>query len=343
MNFSALEVSKEWQLQEILFCLAINPNNDQLWFGSSDSKIYQQSLSNEDSERISYGESGHSSYVTGMVIAGDTLISCGYDKKLIWWDTNSHEPIRNIAAHDKWIRRICVTPDGRLFSVGDDMQCRVWDLKSGDLIASFSDHAATTPHHFPSMLYALALSDDGSSLATGDRVGHVAIWDSHSFEKRAEIKTPDLYTWDPKQRRHSIGGIRCLSFSPDGTKMAVGGMGKVGNIDHLDGASRIEIFEIGTGERLQMIEDAKHKGLVEQLRWSPDGKFIVSAGGDHKGFIAFHETETGKQVHVVEHSGHIHGLHVNFQTDTMFTAAHQRLAKWSFGQPKEMAETTPTS
>ena len=47
--------------------------------------------------------------------------------------------------------------------------------------------------------------------------------------------------WDPKARIHSIGGIRSLAFSTDSTQLAVGGTGKINNIDHLEALARVEI------------------------------------------------------------------------------------------------------
>src|SRR5438552_257273 len=86
-----------------------------------------------------------------------------------------------------------------------------------------------------SKVYAVAFSADGYRLATGDKVGHVVVWDVESGKQLTTCEAPGMYTWDPVQRLHSIGGIRSLAFSPDGTRLAVGGMGKVGNIDHLEG------------------------------------------------------------------------------------------------------------
>ena len=81
------------------------------------------------------------------------------------------------------------------------------------------------------------------------KVGHVAIWDLATAAKVGEVETPIMYTWDPRQRRHSIGGIRSLAFSPDSKQLAIGGIGKIGNIDHL-GVYRLVRVDPQTLERV---------------------------------------------------------------------------------------------
>ena len=83
------------------------------------------------------------------------------------------------------------------------------------------------------MLYCCAFSNDGTKLATGDRVGRVVIWNVANGERLSTVEVPSLYTWDATQRIRSIGGIRSLAFSPDGTQIAVGGIGQIGNVDGL--------------------------------------------------------------------------------------------------------------
>lgn len=329
MDPSKLKIAQEWPAQDIVFCLEASDEANKIWFGSSDAGVYELDLTTEKPERRRLQGDGHSSYVTGMARIGDVLVTGGYDKRLIWWDLQRGQQQRSVPAHQQWIRRVIATNDGRLVSVADDMRCRVWDLQTGEQLGDFSDHAAQTPHHYPSMLYAVAASSDGGRIATGDRVGHVAIWDAKSFQKLSTLDAPEMYTWDPRQRRHSIGGIRSLAFSPDGTKLAVGGMGQVGNIDHLDGASRLEVFDLASGDRSWLAEDDKNKGLVEQITWSSDGASILIAGGAHKGFVSVYDASTGKQVHTVEHPGHIHAMRLDEPHETIFTGAHQRLARWS--------------
>ena len=151
--------------------------------------------------------------------------------------------------------------------------------KTGELVFTLSDHNADTPHHYPSMLYTCGFSRDGNLLATADKVGHIVIWNVATGEKISDLEAPIMYTWDPRQRRHSIGGIRSVAFSNDQKLLAVGGIGTIGNIDHLGGPSRIEVFDWESRNRLHEISDDKYKGLVEQLAFSPDDSWFVSAGG----------------------------------------------------------------
>lgn len=326
-----LKRQREWSFQEIVFCLAASNDAGRLWFGASDAGVYELDLTVEKPERKKLDGEGHSSYVTGMARVDDVLVTCGYDRQLIWWDLKSGSQRKKTTAHDRWIRQVILTPDGnRLISVADDMRCRIWDLQTGDMVADFSDHLEQTPHHYPSMLYAVAVSDDGSLIATGDRIGHVAIWDAHTFEKLSELEAPEMYTWDPRQRRHSIGGIRSLAFSPDGKRLAVGGMGKVGNIDHLDGPSRLEIFQTDSSERTVLAEDKKNKGLIEQIHWSTGGDWLLTAGGANNGFLAVYESSGGKQLHATEHGGHVHCMGRTPDSEQVFLGGHQRISHWAF-------------
>jgi WD40 repeat protein len=320
----------EWKSDDIQFCIARVPQTGRLLIGSSDFRVYELDAAAEKPERTPFEGEGHRSYVTGLALSGETLVSGGYDGRLIWWNLDERKQVREVAAHARWIRRVIATPDGtRLISVADDMQIKVWDAASGELIRAFTDHAAMTPHNFPSMLYALAASQDGKWLATADKTGHVVIWDLVSYEKTAQLETPVMYTWDPVQRRHSIGGVRSVAFSPDGTKLAVGGIGKIGNIDHLDGKARVEVFDWQAGTRLFELEDDKQKGLVEQIAWGPDAAWILTAGGHDKGFLTFYDMTSGEMLHQEANDGHVHGFVADEAWDNVYVACHQRLEKWS--------------
>ena len=100
------------------------------------------------------------------------------------------------------------------------------------------------------------------------------------------MEAPVLYTWDPTQRRHSIGGIRALAFSPDGNLLAAGGIGQIGNIDHLEGPPRVEVFDWQKGQKTHEFPGEGSKGMVERLIFHPDGDRLVAIGGANDGFVA---------------------------------------------------------
>ena len=339
---SQVRVTKEISRPEILFSVAHDATTGHVYAGASDAQVYAWDLTAEKPEPIAL--SGHESYVSSLVIAGPRLISGSFDGQLIWWDLGTREAIRKVPAHARWIRKLTVSPDGRrIASVADDMVCRVWDAESGQLIQELKGHAEKTPHHFPSMLYACTISADGRLLATGDRVGHNVIWDLASGKQLGAVETPVMYTWDATQRIHSIGGVRSLAFSPDSKFLAVGGTGKIGNIDHLEALARVEVFDWEKAERTHEFPGDTYKGLTERLQFHPTGQWLLGAGGDHGGYYQFFDLQANKIDKQDKAPMHVHDFVLDAAGQTVYAAGHGRLVVWSLAdEPKPDATTSAT-
>jgi hypothetical protein len=149
-----------------------------------------------------------------------------------------------------------------------------------------------------------------------------------------------MYTWDPRQRRHSIGGPRSLAFSHDGTRLAIGGMGQVGNIDHLEGKSRVEVFDWRHQERLYEFANDKFKGLVEHVQFHPQNDWLLTAGGDNGGFITIHDL-AGKTVLKEDKAPmHVHALATDETWENIYMVGHGRLVAWTMqaAEPAAAAE-----
>ena len=321
-----LKLSDSHSRKEILFRMVVSGN--QLLAGGSDAIVHDIDLAAEPTEDVRQ-LSHHRGYVSGCVAHENMLITAAYDGKLIWWNIETAEVIRCETAHRRWVRNLAISNDGAMVaSVADDMACHVWDLPSGKRIRTLRGHAEKTPQHFPSMLYAVAFSNDGHHLATADRIGKIIVWNLETGEKAAEFTAEKMYTWDPKQRIHSIGGVRSLAFSPDDRLLAAGGIGQIGNIDHLGALARVEVFDWGKLDRVHEFSGDTHKGLVEQIRFAPDGRWLLAIGGDNGGFIQFYDLEKGKILWQDKAPMHVHDVWLDHEQRQVVAVGHQRIAVW---------------
>ncbi len=323
-----LKLVDQEKREDILFCLHGIPEQDNWFAGSSDASIHNLTFAGAPENMPPF--QGHQSYVTSLTTASGRLWSVGYDRLLNEWDVESGRLISSRSAHQKWIRNVQASPDGsQLATVGDDMVARIWDTEKGTLIHELKGHAPQTPQGFATMLYTCAYSPDGETLATADRIGETILWDTRSGKVRRQLQAPVMYTFDEVQRLRSIGGIRSLCFSPDQQELAVGGMGHVRNVDGLGGKARIEWFNPETGEQTGLFESDTHKGLIEDIHYYMDGKHLLAAGGNNKGFLISLNLETRKAVQEPEAPMHVHQFQFNTNQNQLLAVGHQKSASWS--------------
>jgi WD40 repeat protein len=319
-----LRTVREITRRDILFSVARVPNSSRLIVASNDNKVYELDAGQASPTPRTLAD--HGRYVTAVRLAGNKVISGGYDNRLIWWDLENNRSIRTIDdAHARQIRQFALSPDGtKLASVADDMVCRLWNVETGERLRELRGHEERTPTHFGSMLYCCAFSNDGTKLATGDRVGHVVIWEVSSGRQLSSIEVPSLYTWDPTQRIRSIGGVRSLAFSPDGTQLAVGGIGQINNVDGLSGPSRVEIHDWTRRERVHEFQ-GQQQGLFNRLIWHPDNAWLCGIGGGSNGFILFHKTTDRTTIHQANLPMHVHDSVFSEDWNTLYHAGHQKI------------------
>jgi WD40 repeat protein len=329
-NPNTLKLVKDYQRPVITFAVARLRDSDTVYLGGSDFKVYSADLGATKFEpKELYA---HGTYVTGVTLAGLTVVSGGYDGQLIWCDISTGDVIRRIDAHTKWIRKVVASPDGKLVaSVADDMVCRVWNATTGKLVHELRGHKELTPTNYGSMLYALTFSPDGQLLATGDKVAHVVIWDVKTGRELGSCDAPIMYTWDKIQRLHSIGGVRSLAFSPDGKQLAVGGTGKIGNIDHLEAKSRVEVFDWKAGKQVVEFPGDKFQGIVNRLEWSPCGSWLLGAGGAGEGFLLFYDVAAKKTLQQEKLPMHTHDFHLTDDCRELVCVGHNRITRHTLG------------
>jgi WD40 repeat protein len=327
------------------YALSFDAAANRLYAGSDDYSVYVLDPAAAKKEPLAKWTK-HDNFVSAsaLVAHGDSkvLITGSYDRNLIWWDIDKGEAARNVEAHAGWIRDLLVTPDGtRLVSCGDDMLVKLWEADSGKAIRSLEGHAKQTPQGHVTALYALAVSPDGKYIASGDRIGAVNVWEVETGKRVQHFDVPILYTYDPKQRKRSLGGIRALAFSVDGTYLAVGGMGQVENVDGLAGPVHVEVWDWQKPAKKFASGAQGHKGMLEALIFHPDKTWLIGAGGGtDNAILAFWkidalpadpEKKDPVPVQRIKMDGHVHRMTLNAAGSEAYLAGYKKVETWSLG------------
>jgi WD40 repeat protein len=109
---------------------------------------------------------------------------------------------RTLKGHTNYVWDVVVTPDGRrVLSASNDKTVKMWDLATGNLLATFSGHT--------SMVCSIAIAPDGIRLAAGAFDGSIKVWNINSGDVIADLHHGNLdakVAWSPTDDALSSGG-----------------------------------------------------------------------------------------------------------------------------------------
>jgi WD40 repeat protein len=117
----------------------------------------------------------------------------------------------------------------------------------------------------PEVVWSVAFSPDGKTLASASVLGSVFLWDVKSGKRTAVLQR-----FNPMGREEDINPAWSVAFSPDGGLLAVGTL------------HGIKLWDMKNGERLVAV--SRPPATVWSVAFSPDGTTLASAG--NKGVLS---------------------------------------------------------
>lgn len=278
-----------------LISCRFDPSGRYLFAGAQDFRVCRWRLEDGGKATLPTG-----SWVRGMAFTGDgsRIITGGTDGRLMWFpvdapatgESNEIAPLREISAHDGWIRTVATSPDGKLIaSAGNDQVVRLWNETDGTLVRECKGHE--------SHIYNLAFHPGGGHLVSGDLHANLIDWDLETGQQVRTWKAESLVKFD-KTFLAYIGGFRGLAFNADGTRLAGGGMTNVTNAFAGIGNPSIVVFdwEKGGAPLIEHLTKGALRGVIWGLAYHPTGTLIGGIGGQG-GYLHFWAPDQAEEYH----------------------------------------------
>ena len=199
------------------------------------------------------------------------------------------------------IYAVAISPNNKNLAVGSFGAIRIWDLTTDVKPRTIAAHS--------SWVKALAISPNGTTIASGSNDKTIRLWDlkdgnrirtieGHTEGVNVVVFSPDgqtlasgsddktilLWPLNPGARQLKFvgheGSVHALAFSPDGQTLASGGSDQ-----------GIRLWNLPTGTRKRSISG--DNGTINALVYHPDGKTLISASDD--GTVRLWNPNTGEQ------------------------------------------------
>ncbi|CAK0776679.1 hypothetical protein CCP4SC76_6230002 [Gammaproteobacteria bacterium] len=200
---------------------------------------------------------GHVNKITAIVFSpdGHTVAAGSQDNTVRLWNVDTGKSLMEpLTGYGKEISAIAFAPDGHAIASSSQDTIWLWGIPTGNLLMKPLTLRGKE-------VSALAFSPDAHTLASGSIDGNIQLWEPATGMLLSTLK------------KH-FGKVTRLVYSTDGRVLASGGED-----------STVQLWDTATNQNLTGLDDEQSLELgkiyinrrgVEDLEFSPDGKFLAS-------------------------------------------------------------------
>lgn len=180
------------------------------------------------------------------------------------WDLETRQPLREFQGHTDGITSVTFSRDGqRLLTTSYDNTARLWNVATGELVRSYEGHSW--------WVWDAAFAPDEATFVTASQDGTALIWNVATGER------------SPPFAGHQ-GPVYSVAISPDGQFIATGGYDKQVLVWKPTDVQPFDYKGLLAGAeqpppKYRILEG--HGAAVRSVEFSPDGRFVLSAGHDN--------------------------------------------------------------